>query len=186
MVFSGYRSKKHLWAIFVTLILTSFQLVRIVSFVSIYGGVEHYSGWFLSISRSLAEQGTYTTMVSTIVNPAVVGDINIDQKFNIQAPDGRIWFFAGNGNGPISIVANAVVLKIFGTDFWALRAGPLIFYTLFLLLAAYILYRLAGSWAIILFNAFLIFYPHISVFLGTRLQVKCPVCSLSYWRTWLF
>jgi hypothetical protein len=174
MVFSGYRSKKHLWAIFVTLILTSFQLVRIVSFVSIYGGVEHDSGWFLSISRSLAEQGTYTTMVSTIVNPTVVGDINIDQKFNIQAPDGRIWFFAGNGNGPISIVANAIVLKIFGTEFWALRAGPLIFYTLFLLLAAYLLYRLAGSWAIILFNAFLIFYPHISVFLGYEAAGEVP------------
>ena len=90
MIFPGSTSKKHLWALLITLLLTTFQLVRVIAFANVYGGIEHDSGWFLSVSRSLAEQGTYTTLVSTIVNPNVVGDINIDQKFNIQAPDGRM------------------------------------------------------------------------------------------------
>ncbi len=70
--------------------LIIYQLIRIVAFVNVYGGLEHDGGWMLSISRSLAEQGTYTTMVSTIVDPNVAGAIGVDEKFDIQAPDGRI------------------------------------------------------------------------------------------------
>ena len=42
----------------------------------------------------------------------------------------------------------------------------LFFYALFLLLAAYILVRLAGLTSVILFHAYLFFYPHISIFLS--------------------
>jgi hypothetical protein len=81
-------------AIVVTLVLIAYQLTRIITFVNVYGGIEHDGGWMLFISRSLAEQGTYTTMVSTIVDPTVPGDINVDQKFDIQTPDGRDHLFA--------------------------------------------------------------------------------------------
>ena len=118
MLSVGRISKNHLWALLVTVILITYQLVRIVAFINVYGGIEHDGGWMLSISRSLAEQGTYTTMVSTIVDPTVPGDIGVDGKFDIQASDGRIWFFTGNGIGPTSIVPDALVLKIFGTDFF--------------------------------------------------------------------
>jgi hypothetical protein len=165
----------------VTIILTIFQLVRVIAFIDIYGGIEHDGGWMLSISRSLAETGTYTTMVSTIVDPEVKGAINVDQKFDIQAPDGRIWFFTGNGIGPSSIVPDALILKLFGSDFWVLRAGPLIFYTLFLLLAALILYRLAGLGAIVLFHAFVYFYPHISIFLGYEAMGEVPSMFYVLW-----
>jgi hypothetical protein len=150
----------------VTLILTVYQLIRVIAFVNIYGGLEHDSGWFLSISRSLAEQGTYTTMVSTIADPAALSGVNVDRKFDIQAADGRIWFFTDNGTGPASIVPNALVLKIFGVNFWTLRAGPLIFYTLLLLTTAYILYQLAGIGAVLLFHLLLFAYPRLSIFLG--------------------
>ena len=171
---SSEAAKKYFLPIAITLLLTIYQLVRIIGFINVYGGIEHDGGWMLSISRSLAEQGTYTTMVSTIVDPAAPGDINIDQKFDIQAGDGRIWFFTGNGIGPASIIPDALALKIFGTGFWALRAGPLIFYTLALLLAAYILYQLAGVGAIILFHAFLFCYPHISIFLSYEAMGEVP------------
>ena len=82
--------KRYFPPLIVTLILTAYQLIRIIAFVNIYGGIEHDGGWMLSISRSLAETGTYTTMVSTIIDPTVLGDININEKFDIQAPDGRI------------------------------------------------------------------------------------------------
>ncbi len=174
-------SKNHLLPLLVTFILTIYQLIRVIAFANVYGGIEHDGGWMLSISRSLAEQGTYTTMVSTIVDPAVPGAINVDQKFDIQAPDGRIWFFTGNGIGPASIIPDALVLKIFGTDFWALRAGPLIFYTLFLILAAYILYQLAGLGAIVLFHAYLFFYPHLSIFLSYEAMGEVPSMFYVLW-----
>jgi len=135
---------EHLITLLLVLGLTAYQLVRVITFANVYGGIEHDSGWFLTVSRSLAERGTYTTLVSTIVDPTVPGDINIDFKFNIQDRDGRIWFFTGSGTGPASIVPNAIILKIFGYNFWALRAGPLLFYVLLLLLIALSLYRLGG------------------------------------------
>jgi len=168
-------------SIIIVLLLTILQLVRVISFANVYGGIEHDGGWMLSISRSLADHGTYTTMVSTIVDPNTLGGIGVDEKFDIQASDGRIWFFTGNGIGPSSIVPDALVLKIFGTDFWALHIGPLIFYTFFLLLAALILYRLAGLWAVILFNAFLFFYPHLSIFLGYEAMGEVPSMFYILW-----
>lgn len=171
----------HIWPVLITLGLTVYQIIRIIIFVNVYGGIEHDGGWMLSISRSLAEQGTYTTLVSTIVDPRLPGGINIDQKFDIQAADGRIWFFTGNGIGPASIVPDALVLTLFGTGFWALRAGPLIFYALFLLLAAYILYRLAGLGAVVLFHGFIFFYPHISIFLGYEAMGEVPSMVYVLW-----
>ena len=168
-------------AIAVTLILTVYQFIRLVVFINVYGGLEHDGGWMLSISRSLAERGEYTTMVSTIVDPSVRGAVNVDQKFDVQADDGRIWFFTGNGIGPASIVPDALVLKILGTDFWALHVGPLIFYTLFLLLSALLLYQLAGLGAIVLFHAFLFFYPHISIFLGYEAMGEVPAMVYALW-----
>jgi hypothetical protein len=165
----------------VTLILTGYQLARVIAFVSVYGGIEHDGGWMLSISRSLAEQGSYTTMVSTIIDPDVPGGMNVDEKFDIQAADGRIWFFTGNGIGPASIVPDALILKLFGTDFWALHLGPLLFYTCFLLLAAYIVYQLAGLAAVVLLHVFLFFYPHLSIFLGYEAMGETPGMVYVLW-----
>ncbi|MCB0210234.1 MAG: hypothetical protein KDJ52_12930 [Anaerolineae bacterium] len=172
---------RYLWPLLITVGLTGYQVIRIIVFINVYGGIEHDGGWMLSISRSLAETGTYTTLVSTIADPNVPGGINVDQKFDIQAPDGRVWFFTGNGIGPASIIPDAVVLKLFGSSFWALRAGPLIFFTFFLLLTAYLLYELAGLWAIILFHAYLFFYPHISIFLSYEAMGEVPAMVYIIW-----
>ncbi|MBI1879028.1 MAG: hypothetical protein HYR94_12555 [Chloroflexi bacterium] len=150
----------------VTLLLTGYQLARVIGFVNVYGGIEHDSGWFLGVSRSLAEQGTYTSLVSTLADPAVAGAIDVDHKFNIQTAEGRIWFFTGNGTGPASIIPNALILKLFGTSFWTLRAGPLIFYALLLIVTAYSLYQLAGLGAVVLFYVFLFCYPRLSICLS--------------------
>jgi hypothetical protein len=162
-------------------ILTIYQLARLVAFVNVYGGIEHDGGWMLSISRSLAEQGTYTTLVSTIADPTAPAGINVDQKFDIQAPDGRVWFFTGNGIGPASIIPDALVIKLLGTDFWALHVGPLLFYISFLSLAAYLLYQLAGLGAVILFHAFIFCYPHISIFLGYEAMGEVPGMAYILW-----
>ncbi|MDM8527786.1 hypothetical protein QUF58_06170 [Anaerolineales bacterium HSG24] len=173
--------KKQYLTIAISLMLIGYQLIRVTNFVSVYGGVEHDGGWMLSISRSLAEHGTYTTMVSTIADPTVKGAINVDDKFDIQAEDGRIWFFTGNGIGPASIIPDALVIKMVGSSFWGLKAGPLIFYTLFLVLACLILYRLAGLFAIVLFHLYLFFYPHISIFLGYEAMGEVPAMTYILW-----
>ncbi|MBN1218426.1 MAG: hypothetical protein JXM69_05840 [Anaerolineae bacterium] len=147
----------------------------------VYGGVEHDAGWALTISRSLVEYGTYTTTVSEIVDPAVPGGLNISKKFDIQAPDGRIWFRSSSVTGPASIVPDALALKLFGMGYWGFWAGPLIFYVLFLLLAAYILYRLAGLGAVILFHLFILFYPHLSIFLSYQALGEVPSIFYVLW-----
>lgn len=160
-----YRNR--FFPIIVALILTAYQLLRVIVFVNVYGGVEHDSGWALGVSRAFAERGTYTSMVSTIIDPALRGGINIDGVFDMQASDGGIWFRTSTGSiGPASIIPDSLVLMVFGVNFWTLRAGPLLFYTLFLLLVAWILYQLAGIGAIVLFHIFLFSYPHLSIFLS--------------------
>lgn len=161
--------------------LTAYQLVRVIAFANVYGGIEHDSGWFLTVSRSLAERGTYTTLVSTIVDPTVPGDTSIDSKFNIQDRDGRIWFFTGSGTGPASIVPNAIVLKIFGFGYWALRAGPLLFFALLMLATAYVMYRLAGVAAIVIFHGFLFCYPRLSIFLSYEAMGEVAALFYAMW-----
>lgn len=171
------RSKS--FPVILTLILTAYQLLRVIAFVNVYGGIEHDSGWALGVARALAERGSYTSMVSTVVDPTVPGDLNVDQVFEIQAPDGGIWFQSSTATiGPASIVPDSLVLMIFGVNFWTLRAGPLLFYTLFLLLAAWTLYQLAGMGAIVLFHVFLFSYPHLSIFLSYEGEGEMP--SLVY------
>jgi hypothetical protein len=160
------------WTLLLT--LTVLQLVRVIVFVNEYGGLEHDGGWLLGISRSLAERGTYTTMVSTIVDPATGADINVDRKFDIQDQEGRIWFFTGNGIGPGSIAVNAIFLKLFGFGFWPLHGGPLFFLTLFLLLASAILLGVRGLAAMLLFNLYLWLYPHLIIFLGYEAMGEMP------------
>lgn len=172
------QQRKYLLPLFLTLILTLYQLLRVIAFVNVYGGVEHDSGWSLGAARSLAERGEYTSMVSTLVNPGVPGDLNVDEEFDIQAADGRIWFRTSTSIGPASIVPQALMLKLFGFSFWALRSGSLMFYTFFLLLAAFTMYRLAGLWAVGLFHLCLFCYPRLSIFLSYEALGEMP--SMGY------
>lgn len=178
---SSFRQTQKLLPLLIILLLTVFQLIRVIIFVGVYGGIEHDGGWALTVSRSLVEHGTYTTTVSTIIDPSVPGDFNIHKKFDIQTPDGRIWFRSSSVTGPASIVPNALAMKIFGLNYWGLRAGPLIFYILFLLLAAYICYKLAKLSAVFLFYLFIFFYPHLSIFLSYQALGEIPSMFYILW-----
>lgn len=163
--------------VIVILVLTVYQLTRVVVFVNVYGGLEHDGGWALGVSRALVEYGAYTSMVSTIEDPAAVAAVNVDGRFEVQAPNGGIWFRISDVAGP-SILLDALVLKLFGTDFWALVAGPLIFYTLMLLLGGIIAYQLAGLGAVLLFHLFIFCYPHLSIFLSYQALREVPGMAL--------
>jgi hypothetical protein len=169
------KMDKQSWtAIFIALALTVYQIVRLIVFANVYGGVQEDSGWFSSIARSLAERGTYTTMTSTIIDPTVSSGLNIHGRFDVQDEEGRIWFFTDNSTGPGSIVPNAVILKLFGTNFWSLKAGALLFLTLFLLLISFLLYYVGGIMSILLFHLFLLFYPHLLIPIGHEPYGEVP------------
>ena len=160
-----FQNKRVVWPIII--ILTLLQLIRLVYFVSIYGGIEHDGGWALGTARTLAETGKYATMVSTIIDPTPGGHISIHDngRYKVQDELGRI-FFAPDSIGPGSIIPNALIIKIFGADFWQYRTGSLLFFTIALLLSAYLLYQVGGLLAFILTNLFIFFYPHLIIYLG--------------------
>jgi len=160
------------WILLLT--LTVLQLVRVIVFVNQYGGLEHDGGWLLGVSRSLAERGTFTTMVSTIVDPTVTGGRNVDGNVDVQDEQGRIWFYVANSVGPLVFGVNAFFLKIFGTDFWSLHWGSLLFFLIYLVLASVILVKAQGVAAAILFQVYLFLYPHLSIFLGYEALGEVP------------
>ncbi len=167
-------TRKQIITVVILLTLTVFQLVRVIVFVDEYGGLEHDGGWLLGVSRSLAEWGTFTTMVSTIVDPTVTGGRNIDGNVDVQDSEGRIWFYVANSVGPLVFGVNAVFLKIFGVNFWSLHAGSLFFFAGFLILAMIILLKVQGLAAALLFHAYLFFYPQLLIFLSYEALGEVP------------
>ncbi len=174
-----FSLSKYSWlAVLVTVILVTYQVTRLVVFVNVYGGIEYDSGWFLGVARSLAERGTYTTLVSTMADPQVAVGLDMNQEFfQIQDPEGRIYFFAEGTTGPTQVVPDALVLRLFGSGFWQLRAASLGFYVFFLLLCSWLLLRWGGFPALFLFHAFILLYPHLSVFLGYESLGEVPVAA---------
>ena len=60
----GFIKKNKLW---LYLILTTFLfLIRVISFASDYGGIEHDSGWHLGMARNLAERGIFASYTNTL------------------------------------------------------------------------------------------------------------------------
>ncbi|MBN1995179.1 MAG: phospholipid carrier-dependent glycosyltransferase [Anaerolineae bacterium] len=158
-------------------ILILYQMTRIIVFVNVYGGVEHDSGWFLGIARSLAEQGVYATMVSTMVDPTPGGGENIYGQYKVQNAKGQIYFFP-ESIGAAGVIPNAIIIKVFGPGFWAYRAGPLLFLLLGLILASALLYRLGGFLSVLMCQLFLFFYPQLLIFLGY--EAMGEIFSLTY------
>jgi len=172
-------NKNFFWAHFIIiLILTAYQIIRLVVFANVYGGLEHDSGWFLGVARSLAETGSYATMVSTIANPAAGGYKNIYGQYNVQDETGRIYFFTESGVYGAGILPNAIIIKLFGAGFWQYRTGPLLFFVISLLLASFLLYKFGGVLPVLIMHLFLFFYPHLIIFLGY--EAMGEIFSLAY------
>jgi len=158
----------------ITGLLLLYQMVRIIVFVNEYGGIEHDGGWTLGISRSIAERGTYTSLTSTLVDPNVKAEFNYDNIFTIQDKKGREYFFVAQTTGPGVVLPNALIFKLFGINFWSSRTGPLIFFLLFLILTAGILYYIQGLVSVIVFHLYLYFFPQLYIFLGYQAIGEVP------------
>ena len=172
-----FFQKKYIqWTLIAILIL--YQMIRLIAFVNVYGGIEHDAGWFLGVARSLAETGSFTTMVSTMPDPAVVAGLDINREFfQIQDEHGRVYFFVEGTTGPTQIIPDAIIIKLFGSGFWQFRTASLLFYLLCLILVSWLLFSMSGFWATFLFHAILFFYPHLSVFLGYEALGEVPLIT---------
>jgi hypothetical protein len=175
MKLTELKSSPARWGAFLLISLfILYQMVRIIAFANVYGGVEHDSGWALGIARSVAERGTYTSLTSTVVKPHVQTDLNRDNQFTIQDGEGREYFFVGQTIGPGAILPNALVFKLFGVGFWQSRLAPLIFFCLFLILSSLILYSIQGLVSILVFHLYLFFFPQLYIFLGYEVFGEIP------------
>ncbi len=158
--------------------MTIYQLVRLLVFINTYDGVEHDSGWFLGVARSLTETGTYTSLVNTMPHPEIKAGPDINQEFfQVQDDSGRIYFFIEGTVGPTQVFADALVIKLFGSGFWQFRTASLFFYFGFLVLASWMLFLMGGFWATFLLHGVLFFYPHLSVFLGYESLGEIPMVT---------
>ncbi len=158
-----YRNTYLHWLII--FILTLLQVIRLVTFISVYGGLGHDSGWVLGTARTLAKTGKYATMVSTIVDPSPGGHLNVYGRYKAQDEAGRVYF-SPDSIGPGSVIPNAIIIKLLGPGFWQYRTGPLLFFIIAFLLAAFLLYRVGGLLPVIITYLFLFFYPHLIIYLG--------------------
>lgn len=174
-----FQNKYLQWLLIAILIL--YQMIRIITFVNVYGGVETDGGWFLGTARSVAETGTYTSMVSTLPDPNVTADFDINKEFfQVQDKDGRVYFFVEGTVGPTQVFLDALIIKLFGSGFWQFRAASLLFYLLFLIVGSGLLFLTGGFFAVLLFHLYFFFYPHLSVFLGYEAlgEVALVVCLI--------
>ena len=152
--------KKRLF-IFYLLITSLLFFARVVVFADRLGGVEHDSGWYLGVARNLAQRGIYASYTNTII-PEEQGDYpSIHGRFSVQDENGYSYFPAGVTVGPGYIIPEAILLKIFGYDFWQFRLWPLISFFCLLILVFYFAYKLGGWISLIILYIWLWLFPQI-------------------------
>ncbi|MCB0210233.1 MAG: glycosyltransferase family 39 protein [Anaerolineae bacterium] len=159
----------------ILLVVIVLQFSRILIFVNQNGGLIQDSGWSLGIARSLAERGTYTTMVATFADPTVTAGINPDGDFHIQDSEGRVFF---RSDRPALIIPQAILFKIFGFNFWTYRAGSLLFFLIFLVVASVLLWQVYGLLTALFLHLFLYSYPHLLIYL--TFQTLGEMAALAY------
>lgn len=138
-------------------------LSRTLIFVSQLGGIEHDSGWFLGVARNLAERGIYASYTNTIKEEGKGAYSSIHGRFSVQDDKGFSYFPAGVTVGPGYILPEAILLKIFGYDFWQFRLWPLLTYIGLIILVFLIAYELGGLGSLILIQVWFWLAPQLTI-----------------------
>lgn len=154
---------KNKFVVVYILITTLLLLGRILFFVGNYGGIEHDSGWYLGVARSLAESGKYASFTNTIPVDGVSVSPSIHGRYSVQDNQGYSYFPAGVTVGPGYVVPEAIILKIFGSGWWQFRAWPLVIFILLLLLLFSFIYLIGELSALIIFQIWLYVIPQFYI-----------------------
>lgn len=148
---------------FYILISSLFFLLRIILFVSTNGGIEHDSGWYLGVARTLAETGKYASLTNTVEHGQVGESPSIHGRFSVQDKIGFIYFPAGVTVGPGYILPEATILKIFGNNWWSYRLWPLITFSLLIVSLFIFIYLVGGLSSLIIFQVWLYLIPQFYI-----------------------
>lgn len=154
--------KKNILYIFI-LISSLFFVSRFVVFVAIQDvGIEHDSGWYLSVVRNVAQKGIYASSINTIGVSEKEGDHpSIHKRFSVQDKEGHSYFPAGVTVGPGFILPEALIVKLFGAGWTQYRVWPFVCFFLLITLLFYIAYSLGGIVGLVFFQIWLWFYPQM-------------------------
>lgn len=157
-----YRMKKNILYIFI-LISSLFFVSRFVVFVATQDvGIEHDSGWYLSVVRNVAQKGIYASSINTISTSEKRGDHpSIHNRFSVQDEAGYSYFPAGVTVGPGFILPEALIVKLFGAGWVQYRVWPFICFFFLIALLLHVAYSLGGIVGLIFFQIWLWFYPQV-------------------------
>lgn len=154
--------KKNILYIFI-LISSLFFVSRFVVFVATQDvGIEHDSGWYLSVVRNVAQKGIYASSINTIGTSEKTGDYpSIHNRFSVQDKEGYSYFPAGVTVGPGFILPEALIVKLFGAGWVQYRVWPFVCFFLLITLLFYISYSLGGIVGLVFFQIWLWLYPQV-------------------------
>lgn len=160
------------------LISTLLFLIRTLIFAGNYGGIEHDSGWYLGVAKNLAHRGIYASYTNTITQEGIGPFPSIHGRFSVQDKEGFSYFPAGVTAGPGYVLPEAFLLKIFGDGWWQYRLWPLLTYTGLLLTLFYLVWKLGGWWALVIFQIWVWVMPQI--FIGFSFEAFSEHIALFY------
>lgn len=154
--------KKNILYVFI-LLSSLFFVSRFVLFVTTQDvGIEHDSGWYLSVVRNLAQRGIYASSINTIAASDTRGNHpSIHNRFSVQDELGYSYFPAGVTVGPGFIFPEAIIVRLFGPGWAQYRIWPFICFFLLILVLFSSAYSLGGIVGLIVFQIWLWFYPQI-------------------------
>lgn len=155
--------KKWIWPLII--ILSGLMMLRIGLFAGAFGAVEHDSGWYLGQARTLAERGKYASLVNTNKDDEAVG-VSIHKRLSVQDSEGLTYFPAGVTVGPGYIVPEAVIIRVFGASWWALRAFSMISMATMLIVGMVMVWRLGGLLGVVIFYTWWWLVPLMSIPMG--------------------
>ena len=143
--------------------IVSLFLLRSIFFAANYGGIEHDSGWYLGVARNLAQRGIYASYTNTISHEERGVQNSIHGRYSVQDENGFSYFPAGVTAGPGYIIPQALMMKIFGYDFWQFRLWPLLTYAGVLLIIFLIAHKLGGWFALLWLQLWFWFTPQLFI-----------------------
>ena len=138
-------------------------LVRVIIFAFSLGGIEMDSGWHLGVARNLAQRGIYASYTNTVTNEGEGDYPSIHSRFSVQDKEGFVYFPAAISAGPGYVVPQAIIMKVFGYDWWQFRLWPLFTFLGMLLLLFYFTYKLGGFLALVLIQLWLWIFTQIYI-----------------------
>lgn len=142
-------------------------------------GIEHDSGWYLGVSRNLAEKGKYASYTNTIEVSNLPGPhSSIHGRYSVQDETGLSYFPAGVTVGPGFIVPQAIIYYFFGVGDWQNRTIAILSFALLIPLLFFTVFRLGGIFALLLFQLWTWAFPQL--FLSFAFEAYSEHLALLY------